>query len=97
MIKPRNLQALYNRPTCYEAALFDKSGRMLQRLGFSARRTKRALFDYAYGVRAFLLDDTKAETDFAWRDGAWCTPNYSVAWSGRTERDCASLDLERAA
>ena len=98
MVAPRSIETLYRRPTCYEIALYERSsGRMVQRLAFNARQTKRTLLDTMYRHRAAIVALEPDANDVTWIDGAWCTERHRVAFSGRTERDCACAALGSAA
>lgn len=92
---PRTLAEMSNRPTAYEVVLDDNG--TLTRLGFTARRTNAVLvhFARAHGKEIIALldkrgigdDDGQRPAKLVWSLGK----GVSVRFSGRTERECASL------
>jgi hypothetical protein len=98
MIKPRTLEQMQFRATAYEVALYERaSGRMLQRLTFSERKTKRVLLDIMARNRAAILAIEPDANDVEYDGNGWCTNKHRVAFSGRTERDCAMVEASAAA
>ena len=91
--EPRTLAEMQHRPTSYEVVAKCDDGPET-RLAFSQRNTKAVLLDIAFANRETLLeligDGWDGETDYT-RDCGWIFGPVSIRFSGRTERDCASL------
>lgn len=90
-VPPRTLRAMHLYGTRYEVVARHEDGSE-HRLGFTAKRTKRALLSIAQANGPMILDwlgdwDGLAtyRKDFGWKFGP-----VAIAFSGRTERDVAN-------
>ncbi|MCB0252147.1 MAG: hypothetical protein KDI55_00275 [Anaerolineae bacterium] len=90
---PRSLEAMARYPTSYEVVLCHGADRVC--LGFTVRRTKAALMGFARANAQMILDRlTEDELEADWHYSAHNGVSFGsvrVAFSGRTERECASI------
>lgn len=90
---PRTLMQMHNRATAYEVAIYDRAGKMVERVAFTERRTKRGLLIWARAYRDKLAAVAGVQLDqldvLQWTKDRLCVGNASIAYTGRTERDCA--------
>lgn len=90
----RNPATIIGRATRYEIGLFNAHGVMVQRLAFTTRKTREAMFSIGrahYDAIAPLLADLPADWEADLKPGALRFPNgVTVRATGRTERDCAA-------
>lgn len=83
-----------SEPTRFEVVLYVE-GKRVRDLGFTARRTKATLLDYARDNGAeilALMTEEEAEAEWTYDAGTGVVfglGKAAVAYSGRTERDCA--------
>jgi hypothetical protein len=95
MATPRNPALIVNRCTCWEVALH-RDGKAIERLAFTARRTRRALFDIMRdnGPRILaMLQRPDDDEPILYRKGQWhIGEGLSVGFTGYTERDCFHMD-----
>ena len=84
---------LVNQVTRFQVIMRGPNGSKLH-LGFSARKTKSALFSYllANGNEAADLAKMTATDEFVWltKNKAWFCNGVTVEFSGATERDLAN-------
>lgn len=75
--------------TKYEVVFINRSDKPV-RLGFTARKTKMALYhfmmQYGHVVIAGLTDDE--DDGYEWKNGEWKSAVSVIRFSGRTEKDC---------
>jgi len=88
--QPRTLLEMQNRPTSYEVVATD--GTTSIRLGFTAKRTKSSLLNFAHGCGQVagvmdLIGDWDGEYTYAAQTGFNFGPMW-VRFSGNTERGC---------
>lgn len=90
--EPRTLQAMHRRLTAYEVIAEHDNGTET-RLAFTERRTKAVLLSIAQSNSETVLEmlgSWDGEAVYSKSHG-WTFGPVSILYSGRTERDCASL------
>ena len=81
-------------PTRYEVVLYGRNCKRIRTLGFTARKTKASLFDFARSNGDDLLammteEEKEAEWVYSLDTGVvFGLGVCAVAYSGLTERDC---------
>ena len=90
--QPRNPALIVNHATRWQYGLV-RDGRLVHCLGYTARRTKRALFAALQAHRAVtiqLFDGLPDDAELTYQAGAYRSPNgLALAFTGQTERDAA--------
>lgn len=97
-IKPRSRQQLHRRATTYEVAIEIDSNQT--RLGFSARKTRQTLIRFSQDAKDRILPNIEEGDDLVayHRDtGLRWGRRVRVFFTGRTERECATLECTSTA
>ena len=93
---PRTLEQMHRYETCYEI-LITINGET-ERAGFTNRATEQTLLEFARKYREYILpaivDNDRVKYSRA--HGLTFGDNVRIYKSGRTERDCRTLDTETA-
>lgn len=88
---PRTITEMLNLPTAYEVVV--KTDAVEIRLGFTSRRTKHGLLSQAkwHGKTILpLIGDWDGEATYSRAQG-WTFGPARIYFSGKTERDCATV------
>ncbi len=97
-MKPRTLEQMQHRSTCYEVGLY-VSGKQVKTLTFAARKTNRSLLEAVWQNGSEIkpiLTEEELDSDYSVSrfDGVvFHSGRVTVRFTGKTERECATEAL----